>query len=165
MLDFAARFARRETVEMLRGSRRGNRCDVKLTQVSAGHRLAISGLGYSPEARDFCAGLAGRAAQPVPQAIPSADDVVDNSAMLVTRRRLGAAQKRFADHDWAGRDGALAVTGVNVGEDDSGRSGELALRIGLGCLLHEVRPDRQRGLGAAETVSVAVVESDPHERQ
>src|SRR5262249_50425883 len=115
--------------------------------------------------RVFDGGLAGRAAQPVPEAIPAADDVVDDTAMLLTRRRLGTAQKRFADYDGTGRDGALAVAGVDVGEDDPGRRGELALRIGLGRLLHEVRPDRQRGLGAAEAVSVAVVEPDPHERQ
>src|SRR5213594_1130009 len=92
-------------------------------------------------------GFGGGATEPVGQAVPGVDDMIDDAAVLVAHRRLRADEERLSDDYRAGPSGALAVGRVDLGEHDPRRDGEVGLRICVERRLHEVDPDRKRGLG------------------
>src|SRR5438874_6886742 len=80
-------------------------------------------------------------------------------------RRLGAGEKRFAIDIRAVRRRELARVLVDVDEYDAFGNVEGLAGVARECARHELRPDRKRGLRAAQTDGLVVIQPDPHNRQ
>src|SRR5262249_46289762 len=84
---------------------------------------------------------------------------------VADRRRLGARQERFVEGLGAGGRGEVAGQRIDRHERDALRHVERLTGVAGQGALHELRPDRQRRLRAAEADRLVVVEADPHDRQ
>src|SRR5262245_42281135 len=79
--------------------------------------------------------------------------------------RLRAREEALAEDLRARRGRELAGLFVDVDEDDAVRDVEGARGLAGRSAGHERRPDRERGLRAAEADRLVVVEADPHDRE
>src|SRR5947199_7699922 len=76
-------------------------------------------------------------------------------------RRLAAGEERFAERPRAAGHRQLAGVGIDVDERDAFGWLERCVGITGERRFHELRPDRQRRLCAAQPYRLVVVEADP----
>src|SRR4030095_11321911 len=95
------------------------------------------------------------------QTVPPVSDLIGDAPVLPAGGWLGPDQECLAGHDRTEAVGDEPVADIDLREADAARHLEARMRRALHRLLHEVRPHRQRGLGAAQPVCVAPIEADP----
>src|SRR5712691_4649407 len=103
---------------------------------------------------------------PVSEAAPPVRHLVGDAGVVFGAGGwLGAGEEGFRGDRGAIAGGELAGRGIDLGHGDSGGDDERWGAVGVRHLSHELGPDRQRGLGSAETDGGVVVEADPDQRQ
>src|SRR5215510_967252 len=117
------------------------------------HDLPMSAAGRAPAlSRTRPRARTGSVPQPAVEPLPPLDYALREAAMLFTEPRLGAREEHLARDESAIPVGPLPIRDVDVDEAHTLGNGERARSIRRLRLPHEIRPDRQRRLGTAQTV-------------
>src|SRR5262249_60234665 len=105
----------------------------------------------------------GSGPRPAREAVPPLLHAIAEAAVLAAGFRLGPGEEDLLARARAEAIRGLAVGEVDLDEGDARRHTET--RSGGNAVdrrAHEVRPDRQRALGATEAMCLAAVVADPH---